>query len=161
MKTIALILFIICTISKLPSFSQALFEKESKQVKEAAEIDYIVVCLKGNKSLDSLIEWEFSSKNDSLIVFKLKRGRIAFFVLHEDSGALFLKAIDYYHNSFEKLIFSSKTLREYEITNKTKFRVLMSIDKLRIYFCIINPDNIAIWVLSNGSNVNTYKSTLN
>lgn len=151
MKATTLILFIFCCTSKSSVFSQTLIEKNMRD-KEAKEIAYITDCIKANRRVDSLIEWKLSSKNDSLISYKYK-GRLAFFTLHKDTRGIFLHKINYFKNSFQKMIFFNNALSKYRITNQTRFRVWMSKDNLSIYFCMINPDNTMIWVLTNGNTV--------
>lgn len=152
MKATTLILFIFCCTTKSSVFSQTLIEKNMRD-KEAMEIAYITDCIKENRRVDSLIEWKFSSKNESGISYKYKRDRLVFFKLYKDTRGVFLHEIDYYHRSFKKLIFSSDKFSEYEITSQVQFKVWMSKDKLSIYFCMINPHKSMIWVLTNGKTV--------
>jgi hypothetical protein len=159
MKVIFLILFITCCASKLSVFGQIMIEKNMCN-KEALEIAYISDCIKTNRRVDSLIEWKLSSKQENLISYKYKRDRLVFFELHKDTKGEFLKSIDYYHRSFQKMIFINDRLAEYEINNQTQFRVWMSKDKLSVYFCMINPDNLKMWVLTNGNTVYTSHSSL-
>lgn len=156
MKATFLILFILCYVSKLPVFSQTGSQK-SIRYKEKLEIAYIIDCIKANYSADSLIEWEFSSKDENIISYKYKRDRLVFFTLHKNLEGVFLQSIDYYHRSFQKTIFLNNTQTDYEINNQTRFRVWMSKDKLSVYFCMINLDNVMIWVLTNGNSVYTSK----
>lgn len=154
MKATTLILFIFCCASKASVFSQTSVEKNMRD-KEALEIAYITDCIKANRKVDSLIEWELSSKIENSISYKYKRDRLAFFKLHKDTRGVFLHAIDYYHRSFEKIISLDDTLTKYEVYSQTRFRVWMSKDKLSIYFCMINSDSTMIWVLTNGNTVYT------
>lgn len=153
MKVTTLVLFVFCCVSKSCVFGQTLSEKDLYD-REAVEIANIIECVKENRKLDSLIEWELSSKNDSLISFGYG-DRLVFFKLHKDTKGVFLQAIDYYHNSFEKMIFSDNTLSKHEITDQTQFRVWMSKDRLSIYFCLINPNKPMVWVLTNGVTIYT------
>lgn len=153
MKVTTLVLFVFCCVSKSCVFGQTLSEQDLHD-RETLEIANIIECVKENKRCDNLIEWELSSKNDSLISFSYK-DRLAFFKLHKDSKGLFLQAIDYYHNSFEKMIFSDNTPSKYEITDQTQFSVWMSKDRLSSHFCMINPEKPMVWVLTNGDIVYT------
>lgn len=122
--------------------------------KEKIEIAYIRDCVKSNKSVDSLIEWELTSRDDKMISFKYK-SYLAYFIINVDKEEIFLKEIDYYHNSFNKNIFTSDSQKRYEVASNTTYKVWMSIDSLSKYFCIIHQGNIMIWVLTNGNWVYT------
>ena len=129
--------------------------------KEAKELAYIIDCFNTKKNLDSLIEWKLTKMNDKTILIE-KKGQLAFFTFYQDKELVFLHEINYYKGSFQKMIFIDEdSLKEYKITNQTQFRVLMSKDKLSIYFCVINPDKLFIWVLSNGNWVYTSHTILN
>jgi len=153
MKTSTLLLFVFCCTLKSCFFNQTLSEKNMRD-KETIEIEHITDCLEANRSVDNLLEWQLSSKNDSLFIFKYK-ARLAFFTLHKDTKGIFLHEISYFKNSFQKIIFFDDTLTKYEVNCQTRFRVWMSKDSLSIYFCMINPDNTKIWVLTNGNTVYT------
>lgn len=157
MKNIILTLLILCCASSCSVFVQKLSEKDMLY-KESNEIAYIIDCVKANKEVENLIEWEFSSQYDNNLSYKHKRSWLVFFELYESPKGVFLKTIDYYHLSFEKIIFSDDTLSKYEVNSLTRFRVWMSKDRLSIYFCMINPDSIMIWVLTNGDTVYTSES---
>lgn len=158
MKTKLQILFIICCTSKLSVFGQALYENKMCN-NEEVEIAYILDCLKTNRRVDSLIEWNFSSEYENFIIYKHKN-RLAFFKIQKDTNGEFLHSITYYKNSFQKIVFLNDKLGEYEITRQARFRVWMSKDKTSVYFSMINPDNLTIWVLTNGNIVYTYSSAL-
>ncbi len=166
MKITILILFSFCCCCTSNHFVLAQTVKKDRHDKESMEIAYIIDCIKNNRKVDSLIEWKvdgngeihsiFSSNGIVKSGFSYKyKGRLAFFVLDKNTRGLFLHKINYFKNSFNKVIFFADTLSEYEITNQTRLRVWMSHDKLSIYFCVINPDEIMIWVLTNGNTVYT------
>jgi hypothetical protein len=158
MKTTALILFIVCCASKLSVVGQALFENEMRD-KEAMEIAYITDCINMNRRVDSLIEWKLSGEDENFMVFKY-RSSLAFFEIQKDTKDEYLQSITYYKNSFQKMIFVNEPPCEYEITGQTRFRVWMSKDKRSVYFCMINPDSLTMWVLTNGNTVYTSSSAL-
>lgn len=166
MKALKLILFVFYFILKSCVFSQSLSERNIRE-KETIEIAYIIDCIEANRSVDSLIEWKATNNNGEVetiyrsngivengFSFKYK-GRWAFFIIGKNTNGIFLKEIDYCRNSFQKTIFLDETLTEYEVNSQTRFRVWMSKDKLSVYFCMKNPDNTKIWVLSNGNTVYT------
>lgn len=154
MKEIAAVLFICLSASKFSVFGQSSFEKNMRD-KEKKEIEYLTDCIKANRKVDSLIEWKLSSKDEGSISYKYKRDRLAFFELQKNKSDIFLHAIDYYHRSFEKMIFLDEKLIECKMLDQTRFGVWMSNDKLSIYFCMINQAKVTIWVLSNGDTVYT------
>lgn len=124
--------------------------------KEAAEIAYITNCIKGNRKIDSLIAWELSGtyvNYENSISYKYKRNQRAFFELHKDSKGEFLRSINYFYRNFQKVIFLDDTIGKHEITSETRFGVWMSKERPSTYFCLINPDNIKIWVLTQGDTV--------
>ncbi len=165
MKASTLILFVFCCASKSYVFSQTLSEKNMRD-KEAIEIAYITDCIEANRSVDSLIEWKVANNGEVESIhrsngivengfsFKYK-GRLAFFIIGKNTNGIYLNEIDYCRNSFQKTIFLDETLTEYEVNSQTRFRVWMSKDFLSVYFCMINPDNTKIWVLTNGNTVYT------
>ncbi|RYU91056.1 hypothetical protein [Emticicia agri] len=153
MKLKRLIFLILCFMSNSCAFNKTLVEKDLS-VKEAKDIVYLIECIKTNTNVLNFIEWKGSNKNESPISFEHK-GRLAYFNLNRDEKGIFHQEINYFKNSFHKNIFTNDTLNRYSITSQTSFRVLMSEDKLSIYFFMINPDNVKTWVLSNGNTVYT------
>lgn len=128
--------------------------------KEKLEMAYIVNCLIANKDVDSLIHWTLSSKYQNTISYKFKAGRLAFFTLAKDSTGVILQSIEYYHHSFQKIIFKDDAETNYVIGSNTRFDVWMSRDKLRVYFCIIDEEYIQIWVLKSGNSIFSSKFDL-
>lgn len=165
MKVTTLILFIFCCALKSCVVSQPLSEKDRRD-KEAVEIAYIRDCIKENRRVDSLIEWKVNNNGEVQSIFSSNgmvenglsfkyKGRLVFFIIDKNTNGIFLKKINYFRNSFQKMIFLDDTLTKYEITSQTQFKVWMSKYRLSVYFCMINPNNIKIWVLTNGNTIYT------
>ncbi|MFD2034513.1 hypothetical protein ACFSKL_06920 [Belliella marina] len=159
MKALSLILFMFCFISKHAGFGQTQFQCDLR-AKESLEMAYIVESIKVNQSVDSLIEWRFSSEYENNILYKYKRGRYAFFKLQKNSKGKFLQSIVYQRQSFQKIIFLDDTLTKYEINNQTRFKVWMSKDRPSIYFCLVEQDSIKIWVFTKDNSVYTSEHVL-
>lgn len=166
-----IILFIFFYNSTQYLVGQSLIERNIPE-KKAKELEHIVDCIHSNRKMDNLIEWKVnnSGKISSIyfsngivemgLSYKYK-SRWAFFILDKDTSGLFLKEINYFKNSFHKMIFLSDRKNKYQITNQTLFRVLMSNDNTSIYFCMINSDNVMIWIFVNGNDVYTYRYVFN
>lgn len=166
MKITILILFSFCCCCTSKHFVLAQTVEKDRHDKESMEIAYITNCIRENKKVDSLIEWKVKSNGEIHTILssngKIKsgysfeyKGNLVYFTIEKNTSNIYLKEINYFKNSFHKMIFFTDTLSEYEITNQTRLRVWMSHDKLSIYFCVINPDEIIIWVLTNGNTVYT------
>lgn len=167
-------LFILCFMSQTTGFCQVL-PQNNRNDKEAKEMAYLVWCIKGDKNIDSLIEWKLPSFkdesyeqwtkrnkwSDSVIDYSYKKyaWRVHFF-LKEDTSGLFLKLIDYWHMTDERIIFSADSLNRFKVTAQTRFGAWMSKDRLSCYFCMITPDYVMIWVLSGGNIVYTSRFVL-
>jgi hypothetical protein len=145
------------------TFSQKLPE-EKMRVKEAEEIAQITDCIKLNKKVDGLIEWDVDGSGEIGKIFRSDgtvesgfsfeyRSRLGFFIIDNNTNGIFLKEINYFRNSFQKTIFLDDTSSNYEITSETRFKVWMSKDTSSIYFCLMSSDSPLIWVLSNENNV--------
>lgn len=154
------VLLLIYGCNSYDVFQQASPETNRRD-REATEIAYITECVKTKRSVDNLIEWKRYGKNETPHSYEYKSS-LVFFNEFEDTRNAVLKSIEYYHNSFQKMIFTNETepLSKYEITEQTQFKVWMSKDKLSIYFCMINSDSIMIWVLTNGNWVYSSLSAL-
>ena len=146
MEVFKWVVFLCCVTVSICGFSQNMRDKESK------EIAYLIDGVKGNKKLDGLIEWKKSSKDDKMISFAFK-DLLVFFTFYNESNKEYLQSIDYYHKSFQKMIFIDQGSGEYIINDQTRFGVWMSKDKVSTYFCVISPEKLLIWVLSNGNEV--------
>ncbi len=136
---------------KLSVLGQTLSQNDLRDEvkKETLSLDE---CFKDKKSLDSLIEWKFEGEDGRLIAYEHK-GRLAFFRLGKNSDKLFLESIQYTINSFQKKIFMDGLGTTPEVTRKTQYRVWISKDNRKIYFCVINSDNALIWILENHNNI--------
>jgi hypothetical protein len=159
MKTIKVITLLIILVSVFSVFGKLQLNKNTSN-KEAIELAYIIDCFRTGEKMDSLIEWKLTRMNDESISFN-KKGRLAFFTFYKDSEEKYLYEINYCKGSFQKMIYIDEaTLNQYKITCKTKYKVLMSKDKLRIYFCLLNQNKLSIWVLSDGDRVFTSDTIL-
>lgn len=151
------------SVKKFILFGDPYIEKD-RYAKESTEISYLTNCIKLNRKTDSLIEFKSEEKGEIESIF-FSNGKTmpgysfeykdmnVYFTLDTNKKVVYLKEINYFKNSFNKIIFLSDSVNNYEITNNSKFKVFMSLDKRSIYFCLINSEKLIVWVLSNGNKV--------
>jgi|GEM_PF-4066767 len=162
MKATFIILFVCCWASNLAVFGQKTIKRNLRD-KETLEIAYIVDQIKANKSADSLTVWKSSSEykkgeHEYVVPFEY-RSRLAFFEIRRNPEGAFLKAIFYDRSSLHKVIYpddapiSREAPTSHEVDGRTRFGVWMSKDRLSIYFGMINPDKVIIWVFTSEASV--------
>jgi hypothetical protein len=165
MKLTTLILIVLCGITTSCTFNQSLPDSNLRD-KETKEIDYLTDCIKLKKKADSLIEWKVDGSGEIRKIFRSNgsvesgflfeyKSRFAYFIIDNNSNGIFLKQINYNRSSFQKTVYLDETSGKYEITSDTQFNIWMSKDGLSIYFCMINSDDLIIWVLSKENTVYT------
>lgn len=127
--------------------------------KERKDLLYIKKCLIEKKSVTDLINWKTNGEDSNLSAFEY-RDKLVFFKVEKKPTFDALNSIVYYRNSFQKMIFVDESNSSIKITEKTQFKVWMSIDKRSIYIGVINENNLMIWVLSDGNLVYPYSTEL-
>lgn len=127
---------------------------------EAREMAYLIECIKSGRTVDSLKEWKIYGKDTDTPPFSFNyKEQLAFFTPSKNSSNQVLESVTYCRKSLQRTMFSNENSNDYKITKETKFKVWMSKDRLSIYFCMINPDKIDIWILTNGNWIYSYAST--
>ena len=129
------------------------FKNPINENKGQNEINHILLILSKNEKLDTMIEWKLLGENDSSIVFGYEKSWSVFFNFKKNYENKIMTKINFYHHNYKKKIFESDSISSIEFSKNSKFRVLMSRNRLRTYFCLINPDYVMVWTLFNGNTV--------
>lgn len=161
MKKSTFIIFVILCGCSLKPQNIELSENEISE-KEVKEIAYLKSCFINKSKVVGFKEWILYEKNETIISLEetssIIASKLVYFVL-KNNGNAYLDKINFCRGSYQREIFIADENKSVKVNKESKLCTFTSNNRYSIYFCLINSDNLIIWVFSNGNKV--YKNEFN